>query len=55
MKFFFEQFGTAICVQQILRGVALCGDLQADGSALERCAHIGDALAVRMIETFCDA
>jgi len=35
MKFFLEEFGAANGVTQVLGGVALCGDLQANGVALE--------------------
>ncbi len=55
MKFFLKKFGAAICIAQVFRGVAARVDLHADGSALKGGIHIGDTLAMRMIEGFGDA
>ena len=54
VKFLFKQFSAAICVANIFGGVAAGPEMEADGAALEFCANLRDALAVRMIEAFGD-
>lgn len=52
MKFLFEKFGAAVGVEQIFRGIAASGDLQADGAVLKCGANLHDALAMRMVKRF---
>ena len=50
VKFFLEEFGAAVGVDQVFSGVAASGDAKADGATLKRRAKIRNALAMRMIE-----
>ena len=55
MKFVFKEFGTAIRIADIFGGVAARGNLQADSASLEFCINCPDTLAMRVIQSFCNA
>ena len=55
VEFFFEEVGAAFGVANIFGDVATRLDLESDRTALKGGAQAEDALAVRMVEAFCDA
>src|SRR5438477_8202695 len=55
VKFFLEQFCAAIGVANIFARISPRLQLQSHSAALERCTNPVHALAVRMIEPFCDS
>ena len=54
MELFFEQVRATAGIAEIFCGIAAGVYLQADGAPLEGCMNVGNALAVRVIESFGD-
>jgi hypothetical protein len=52
VELFFEQIGASLCITEVFGNVAASIDFERNGSALERSAHVLNALAMRVIEAF---